>query len=59
MGAAIAVFVAISAIAMLLQFFTLFGMYKTAKALQTKVDSLVPKVEALIPKVEGLIAVWQ
>ncbi|MGI8741428.1 MAG: hypothetical protein ACR2NN_02440 [Bryobacteraceae bacterium] len=43
-----AVFVAISAIALLIQAGFLFGIYKATKALQEKVLPMVPKVEGLI-----------
>ncbi len=43
-------FVIISAIALCIQAGTLIGMYKTAKALQEKIDPLVPKVESLVAK---------
>jgi ElaB/YqjD/DUF883 family membrane-anchored ribosome-binding protein len=43
-----AAFVLISAIALCIQAGFLFGIYKTAKAMQEKVVPLVPKVEGLV-----------
>lgn len=43
-----AAFVLISAIALCIQAGLLFGMYKTAKAMQEKIVPLVPKVEGLV-----------
>jgi ElaB/YqjD/DUF883 family membrane-anchored ribosome-binding protein len=44
----IAAFVLVSAIALCLQAGFLFGMYRTAKALETKITPLLPKVEGLV-----------
>lgn len=44
----IMVFVIISAIALCMQAGFLFGMYRTARALQDRITPLVPKVESLV-----------
>jgi F0F1-type ATP synthase membrane subunit b/b' len=41
-------FVVIAGIALLLQFFMLFGIYRTAKASQQKIEELLPKVHTLL-----------
>lgn len=43
-----AVFVGISAVALLIQAGLLFGIYKAAKTLQEKVTPMLPKVEGLV-----------
>jgi hypothetical protein len=43
-----AVFVAVSAVALVIQAFYLFGIYKTARLLQERTVTLIPKVEALV-----------
>lgn len=55
------VFVAVAAIALVIQVGMLFGMWKSARAtqqavtaLQPKIASLIPKIEAIAPKVEAL-----
>jgi len=48
-------FVGISAVALVLQLATLFGMYKAARAMQEKVEELMPKVNELLPKVHALL----
>lgn len=50
-----AVFVAVAAIALVIQAGMLIGIYKSSRAMQAKVETLAPKVEALVPKVEALI----
>lgn len=42
--------VSVSAVAILLQLATLFGMYKAVKAMQLKVAELTPKVDSLLLK---------
>jgi len=44
----IAVFVFVAAVAMCVQAFFLFGMYKAARAFQEKAVPLVPKMDALV-----------
>jgi hypothetical protein len=44
----IAIFVTISAVALVMQAGFLFGVYRTAKNLETRVNPLIPKVEALV-----------
>ena len=58
----LAIFVAISAIALCVQAGMLYGIFKSAKATEEKVkgvmpkiDSLLPKVEAMLPKLEALV----
>ena len=43
-----AVFVAIAAVALIIQAGMLFGIYKASRAMQQNVDRLTPKVEALV-----------
>jgi uncharacterized protein YoxC len=50
-----AVFVAIAAIALVIQAGMLIGIYVSSKAVGERVAQLAPKVEALIPKVEALL----
>src|ERR1041384_5645852 len=42
-----AVFVAISAIAMIVQAATMYGIYKSSRAMKERVDKLAPKLESL------------
>jgi hypothetical protein len=49
-----AVFVAVAAIALVIQAGMLVGIYKSSRAMQAKVETLAPKVEALVPKIEAL-----
>jgi outer membrane murein-binding lipoprotein Lpp len=42
-----AVFVAVAAIALVIQAGMLYGIYKSSRAMQAKVDTLAPKIEAL------------
>lgn len=49
-----AVFVAVAAIALMIQAGMLFGIYKSSRAMQAKVESLAPKIEQLVPKIEAL-----
>src|ERR1700733_4835738 len=49
-----AVFVAVAAIALMIQAGMLFGIYKSSRAMQAKVDTLAPKIEQLLPKIEAL-----
>ncbi len=49
-----AVFVTVAAIALVIQAGMLFGIYKSSRAMQAKVETLAPKVEALVPKIEAL-----
>ncbi len=51
----LAVFVAVSAIALCIQAGMLFGIYKSAKATEANVKRVLPKVESLLPKVETLV----
>ena len=48
-------FVVIAGISMVLQLATLFGIYRTTRTLQTKVEELLPKVHELIPKIQELL----
>jgi hypothetical protein len=48
-------FVVIAGLSMLLQLGTLFGIYRTAKAIEQKLAALAPQVQSLIPKVESLL----
>src|ERR1700734_1087473 len=48
-------FVIISAIALCIQAGMLAGIYKTAKALQEKIDPLLPKVEDLVTKATSTV----
>ena len=48
-------FVVIAGISLFMQFVMIFGMYKTAKATQQKMDELMPKVNALLPKIQDLM----
>jgi hypothetical protein len=48
-------FVAIAAIALLIQAGLLFAIFKTTRAVDEKAQRLLPKVEALMPKVEALV----
>jgi methyl-accepting chemotaxis protein len=49
------IFVAIAAIALIIQVGYLFGIYRAARAAQEAVQKVQPKVEALIPKVEAML----
>jgi hypothetical protein len=49
-----AVFVAVAAIALMIQAGMLFGIYKSSRAMQAKVETLAPKIEQLLPKIEAL-----
>jgi outer membrane murein-binding lipoprotein Lpp len=49
------VFVAVAAIALVIQAGMLIGIYKSSRAMQAKVDVLAPKIEALVPKIEALV----
>jgi aspartate carbamoyltransferase catalytic subunit len=49
-----AVFVAVAAIALVIQAGMLYGIYKASLAMQAKVEILAPKIEALVPKIEAL-----
>jgi hypothetical protein len=49
-----AVFVAVAAIALVIQAGMLIGIYKSSRAMQAKVETLAPKIEALVPKIEAL-----
>ncbi len=42
-----AVFVAVAAIALVIQAGMMYGIYKSSRAMQTKVETLAPKIEAL------------
>jgi hypothetical protein len=48
-------FVAIAAIALLIQAGLLFAIFKTTRAVDEKAQRLLPKIEALMPKVEALV----
>lgn len=48
-------FVVIAGLSLLLQLGFIFGLYRTAKAMEQKVAGIAPRVEALIPKVEALV----
>ncbi len=48
------VFVAVSTIALVFQAIILFGVAKSARAVEERIAKLAPKVEALVPKVEAL-----
>lgn len=48
-------FVVIAGISQLMQLAMIFGIYKTSKSLQEKVNDLLPKVHALVPKVNMLV----
>jgi hypothetical protein len=48
------VFVAVAAIALVIQAGMLIGIYKSSRAMQAKVEILAPKIEALVPKIEAL-----
>lgn len=50
----LAVFVAVAAIALVIQAGMLYGIYKSSRAMQAKVEVLAPKIETLIPKIEAL-----
>src|SRR5580704_12907112 len=49
-----AVFVAVAAIALVIQAGMLYGIYKSSRAMQAKVEILTPKIEALVPKIDAL-----
>ena len=51
----LAVFVAISAIALCIQAGMLYGIFKSAKATEENVRRVMPKVESLLPKLEALV----
>lgn len=48
-------FVVIAGLSLLLQLGMIFGIYRTAKATEQKLATLIPKVEAVVPKVEALV----
>src|SRR5579884_3223364 len=48
------VFVAVAAIALIIQAGMLIGMRKSSRAVEAQVAKIAPKVEALIPKIEAL-----
>lgn len=52
----LAVFVAISAIALCIQAGMLYGIFKSARSTEAHIKSVMPKVESLLPKVEALVA---
>jgi hypothetical protein len=54
----VAVFTGVAAVALLIQAGVLFGLFKMARAIESKVpkmDGVLPKVEALLPKLEALL----
>jgi hypothetical protein len=50
----LAVFVAIAAIALCVGAGMLFGLYKSARAIEEQVKRVMPRVETLLPKIEAL-----
>ena len=48
-------FVAIAAIALLIQAGLLFAIFKSTKAVEQQAQRLVPKIDALLPKVDALV----
>ena len=48
-------FVALSAVALLIQAGLLFGIYKTTRALQTQTTSILPQVRSILAKAESTI----
>lgn len=48
-------FVAIAAIALLIQAGLLFAIFKSTRAVEQKAEKLMPQVQALVPKVEALV----
>jgi len=50
-----AVFVAVSAIALCIQAGMLYGLYNRARAMEQTVNRIAPKVEVIAPKVELLV----
>ena len=49
-------FVIISAVALLIQAGTLFGLYRSVKAMQEKINPLVPKVDSLVEATTTVVA---
>ncbi len=50
-----AIFVAVSAAALVIQMFLLYGIFKTTKVLQTQAASLMPQVKSILAKAETTI----
>ena len=48
-------FVTVAAVALVLQFFMLFGVYRSIKAIQDKVFPLIPKTQAVLEAAERTI----
>jgi ABC-type transporter Mla subunit MlaD len=48
-------FVVIAGISLFMQFVMIFGIYRTVKTTQQKVEEFLPQVQSLIPKVQELI----
>lgn len=48
-------FVAISGVALLIQAFMLYGIYKTTKAIQTEALSILPQAKSILAKAENTI----
>jgi ABC-type transporter Mla subunit MlaD len=48
-------FVVIAGLSLLLQLGMLIGLYRTSKAIEQKLETLVPKMEAVVPKIEALL----
>lgn len=51
----LAVFVAISAIALCIQAGMLYGIFKSARSTEEYVKRMIPKVESILPKLETLV----
>ena len=49
------VFVIVSAVALVLQFFMLFGVYRSVKAIHEKISPLIPRTQAVLDTAERTI----
>jgi hypothetical protein len=49
------VFVGVSAVALLIQMFLLYGIFKTTKSLQAQAASIMPQVKSILTKAEATI----
>jgi hypothetical protein len=48
--AVLTIFVAISGLALLIQAFLLYGIYRTTRAIQTEAQSLLPQAKSIWPR---------